>query len=137
VGNGILEFAPGHARHVGRSIHQNRTGLLITHRPGGKLAAWPLRALADTAPWEDATQLPLNARFSVIPEADLMRQVAECPRVGAIFQDGRRYTFLSGLARVACDVATSLDVQIVAVETRELAGAEDLWQGSLDAAQSG
>jgi hypothetical protein len=66
-------------------------------------------------------------------EAALIRQVTDCPRVGATFQDGHRYCFLSGLARIAQDSAAALlEMEVLAAEYRELPEAEDLWGRSLD-----
>jgi hypothetical protein len=124
---------------IGDFIHEIGIGMLITHRPGGKLAAWPLRVVPEgRAVWREGARkegegLPLKARFIVRLEAALIRQVTDCPRVGATFQDGHRYCFLSGLARIAQDSAAPLlEMEVLAAEYRELPEAEDLWGRSLD-----
>jgi hypothetical protein len=128
--------------NAGDFIHEIGIGLLITHRPGGKLAAWPLRVVPDgRAAWREGARkegegLPLKARFIVRLEAALIRQVTDCPRASATFQDGHRYCFLSGLARIARDSATVLlELEVLAAEYRELPGAEELWGRSLDVTQ--
>ena len=127
-------------RNIGDFIHEMGVGLLITHCPGGRLCAWPLRVVAeDKAAWwegasKDGAKLPLDSRFTVDPEPALVRQVKDCPRVSVIFQDDQRYCFLSGLARVAADQAQVLQMEILTAEFRELAvelaaelaGAEDV-----------
>jgi hypothetical protein len=125
----LLEYA-----RIGEFIHEIGIGLLVTHCPGGRLAAWPLFSVAGRGVWLDGTRLPINVTFSMHPEPDRIRQVAECPRVSATFQDGRRYCFLSGLARNARDPASSLvEMQVLTAEYREIVGAEELWGRSLDA----
>lgn len=123
-------------RNIGDFIHHIGVGLLITHCPGGRLSAWPLRVVAeDKAAWwvgasKDAAKLPLDSRFTVVPEPTLVRQVKDCPRVSVTFQDGQRYCFLSGLARMKADQGPVLQMEILTAEFREmaveLAGAEDV-----------
>jgi hypothetical protein len=114
-------------RNIGDFIHDTGIGVLITHCPGGRLSAWPLRVVAeDRAAWwegasKDGAKLPLDSRFTVDPEPALVRQVKDCPRVSVIFQDGQRYCFLSGLARMANDQAPMLQMEILTAEFRELA----------------
>jgi hypothetical protein len=132
-------------QNIGEFIHDVGIGVLITHCPGGKLAAWPLRVVAEGREvWRntgsnDGKSLPLNVRFIVQPEPDVIRQVTHCPRVSATFQDGHRYCFLSGLGRIAQAPATvsletvSLEMEVLVAEYRESAGAGDLWGRSLDA----
>jgi hypothetical protein len=123
---------------VAELIHEVGVGLLITHRPGGRLAAWPLRIAPDGgAAWTDG-KLPVRARFLVEPVADLIRQVTDCPRVSSIFQNGHRYCFLCGLARISLSPPTVvLEMEVLAAECDVLAGAGDLWERSLDAALGG
>jgi hypothetical protein len=123
-------------RNIGDFIHDVSVGLLITHCPGGRLSGWPLRVVAeDKAAWwegasKDGAKLPLDSRFTVDPDPVLVRQVKDCPRVSVIFQDGRRFCFLSGLACMAADQAQVLQMEILTAEFRdlavELAGAEDV-----------
>jgi hypothetical protein len=125
----VLEFA-----RIGEFIHEIQIGLLVTHCPGGKLAAWPLFAVAGRGVWREGTKLPITVTFSAYPEPDRIRQITECPRVSATFQDGRRYCFLSGLARNVRDPASSLiEIQVQTAEYREIVGAEELCGWSLDA----
>jgi hypothetical protein len=127
-------------QEIGEFIHDIGIGVLITHCPGGKLAAWPLRVVAEgREAWrdpagKDGKSLPLNVRFTLKPEPDAIRQVTHCPRVSAIFQDGHRYCFLSGLGRIAHTPASvSLEMEVQVAQYRQLTGADDLWGRSLDA----
>jgi hypothetical protein len=134
---GPIESMRDHARRVGAFMQDVGFGLLITHSPGGKLAAWPLRAATHGGTiWSDAQAFPLRVVFDIPAEPDLIRQVAECPRVIATFQHGHRYCYLAGLAQVARKAAYHvLEMDVQTAHYRELVEVADPGVGSLDASR--